>query len=174
MKLAYLVLGPESSGTRLMTRILMACMYRGDGDHVQAWDRGLPDLPRIVWRRSAPHGSVWPNVSQLVRELRQRKFDVRAFVMHRDWHACAASQVAAGHVKGRGEAFANIKHALTYIPAELLMLSVPFECVYYDMLGLEEYRTALLKRWDLQVKEALEEIRSAPRKYYVASHQNGS
>jgi LPS sulfotransferase NodH len=45
-KRAFLVLGPESSGTRLMTKLLMVAGCYGDDGHVQRLDRDpLPNVP---------------------------------------------------------------------------------------------------------------------------------
>jgi len=96
---AVLVLGPESSGTRLVTRIFLAAGYWGDGDHAQRLENGETPPPsrNIVWRKSYPHGENWPNAVELARDLRDKGFEVHAVVVMRDSYCCTRSQRARGH-----------------------------------------------------------------------------
>jgi LPS sulfotransferase NodH len=114
---AYLVLGPESSGTRLMTRILIQAGCLGSDDHDQAFDQALPaaDGRPIVWRRSVPHRREWPDIGLLVRLLREQGYEPQAVVMARDWYATARSQLDAGHVADIDMALANLQQAYQHI-----------------------------------------------------------
>ena len=100
---AYLVLGPESSGTRLMTRILIAAGCAGYDGHDQVFDTALPiaDGRPIVWRRSVPHRREWPEIGWMLRLLCEQGYTPRIVVMARDWYAMARSQASAGHVAPR-------------------------------------------------------------------------
>lgn len=80
---AVLVLGPEASGTRLVTRIVIAAGYAGNSDHVQYYDWQPPKEDQIVWRRSLPHGNAWPDLGSSVRELRRDGYEVRAVLTNR-------------------------------------------------------------------------------------------
>lgn len=139
-KRAYLVLGPESSGTRLMTKLLISAGCWGDDGHEQRLDgmnrEALVRLgpPLIVWRRSVPHAGEWPNVAGLVSGLRDCGYSVTALVMSRDWHATACSQLAAPHAETVAEALANIQRAYRDIFAGLD--GVPYEVVNYEALVL--------------------------------------
>src|SRR6266540_4276722 len=106
MKRAYLVLGPESSGTRFVTKLLIDAGCLGDGDHEQRLDKPgdqsrelleealLPhDETPIVWRRSYPHGGQWVDISQAVGQLRRKGYDVHAVVTTRDWFPMIQSQL---------------------------------------------------------------------------------
>ena len=70
MKRAFLVLGAESSGTRLVTRLLIAAGCHGDGGHQQPFDKWqaasspFDGKDPIVWRRSYPWTEyhLWPNL----------------------------------------------------------------------------------------------------------------
>jgi hypothetical protein len=131
---AYLVLGPESSGTRMMTQLLMAAGCVGDGDHEQRWDDALPTVETpIVWRRSLPHGGEWPSIDLMTHRLRERGYTVCAVVMTRDWTAVARSQMEHwGHT--RETALSNIRTAYPYIFSSLLKFQVPYVMVSYESL----------------------------------------
>lgn len=132
---AYLVLGPESSGTRLMTSLLIEAGCYGDAGHVQRWDKNLPDFePCIVWRRSLPHGGKWPDVGQLIARLQDSGYTVTAVIMSRDWHAMSRSQVDAGHTLDPAGAIANIQEAYRLIFEAINPTALRFELVNYESL----------------------------------------
>ncbi len=131
---AYLVLGPESSGTRMMTRLLLAAGCIGDGGHEQRWDERLPDGETpIVWRRSLPHGGDWPSIDLMTHRLRERGHRVHGVVMARDWTAVVRSQREHwGHTWET--ALDNLRTAYPYIFASLLKFQVPYVMVSYESL----------------------------------------
>lgn len=132
-KRSYLVLGPESSGTRMMTEILIAAGCDGDAGHEQRWDTESPTSDRIVWRRSAPHGGGWPNIDGMVWELRRLGYSVFAIVLNRDWTAMAKSQGESwGHTFE--SAIRNIRSAYPHIFSDLRIKNVPYICVSYESL----------------------------------------
>ncbi len=114
MSRAFLVIGPESSGTHLSTRLLMNAGCFGDTGHPQAIDRdGLPptsDNPLVVWRRSLPFAGRWPNLPAMVEQLADYDI-VTAAITCRDWYAMTSSQLIKGHAKTEDGAIANIRHA---------------------------------------------------------------
>ena len=118
MRKAILVLGPESSGTRLATRILIIAGYAGTAAHVQRLDWWTPDdarsTERIVWRRSMPHDRLWPDIGQMVRELRRAAFEVRAVLTDRLDAPMVAAQVR-DHVKNEAVATQHIARARVYL-----------------------------------------------------------
>lgn len=116
MSKAYLVVGPESSGNRLMARLLIAAGCYGDGDMFQRLDDRIPtpeeiDQP-LVWVRSYPHGPNgekykrhWPDIYNLIEKLRERSWSsVTIVVMVRDMYCVISSQVAHGHALDHIEA----------------------------------------------------------------------
>lgn len=117
-KRAVLVVGPEASGTRFLTRLVMGLGYWGSDGHSQPVDRclaagDLQDLPdRIVVRRSMPHGGAWPDLADIVYLLRREDYHVTLLVVLRSMFPCALAQVRAGHVRNRKQAVGNILTAL--------------------------------------------------------------
>ena len=97
---AFMIYGPESSGNRLLRRILIAGGCVGDPGLEQSFDQALPmaeDVPLIVWGRSVP-GNVPPNswpsfYVQDIGQARKHGYDVFGLVMVRDWYCMAQSQV---------------------------------------------------------------------------------
>jgi hypothetical protein len=132
-KRAFLVLGPESSATRLMTGLLIDAGCWGDAGHEQRLDTVLADAPLLVWRRSVPHDGHWPDIASMIDKLRAAGYAVAAVIMSRDWHALAISQEQRGHTPDVGAALANIRYAYRHIFAHLPG-DVPFELVNYEAL----------------------------------------
>jgi SAM-dependent methyltransferase len=134
-KRAILVVGPESSGTRLWTRILMAAGCAGDDTHEQRWDAGLPeDEDLIVWRRSIPHLGSWYRIGLDVQKLREAGFRVLGIVTMRDWRSLIRSQVAANHVAEFDEAMENVRLAYQIIFRHLNDLNIPCFIMSYESL----------------------------------------
>jgi hypothetical protein len=129
---AILVTGGESTGTRLMTKILCSMGYYGDSGHEQRLDDVIPQYPAIVWRRSVPHARQFPPLAQMARTLRGMGYEVSALVMMRDWHCAAKSQVQAGHVANIEEADCNLRKAYAHITEQLC--DAPFTMVSYEGL----------------------------------------
>ncbi len=162
-KVAYLVVGPESHGSHLVTDILINAGCVGHaGNHVpwqpenkvllrglkkpweyafptdlQPWDNHPPSQENpIVWRRSLPHGKKWINLSQMVRDLRSRGYQTKIVVVSRDTHSGLQSQLKWQHVKDSQTGLANIPKAYLHIFRHLLRMRVPFTVVSYEALAL--------------------------------------
>ncbi len=134
MKTAILVIGPESSGTKLWTQILIAAGCDGDaGDH-QRWDTIDPESNLVVWRRSMPHDGWWPNVAGLVERLRGLDYDVSAIVTTRSWHAMAHSQAMHGHTESVVHGLHNLQLAYPRIFSGLSAARAPFVMAHYENL----------------------------------------
>jgi hypothetical protein len=92
---AFLVVGPESSGTRMLTDALIKAGAFGHSGHVQEMDNldfsGRPDL--IVLRRSVPHGDQWPDLGEIIRSMTKAGYTVSPIVTYRDKDFCVQSQL---------------------------------------------------------------------------------
>lgn len=105
MKIAYLVLGTESSATRYVTKCLIQAGASGDNEHHQKWDFEEPTDNIIVWRRSYPHkwddpnnfpyvlnNTIgWPDTDGMYERLTNLGYEIKVVVTHRDWHAINGS-----------------------------------------------------------------------------------
>lgn len=135
---AYLIHGPESSGNKLMGRLLMAAGCHGnyDGDS-DAWENCPPDGETpIVWVRSYPltHHHLWPSIRQQVATLRGRGYNCHSLVMVRSWHSTIQSQIARGHVSTVQQAMTNMRLAMTLIMEGLQAALCPYEVVSYESI----------------------------------------
>lgn len=135
MKRAFLVLGPESTGTRLATRILIAGGCHGSDAHFPAFEKEpLDDLDPVVIRRSYPHNGRWGRVPDLLTMLGEREF--RAVVTVRDWHVTADSQIRNRHVRDLETAREHMMKAYAEIFSQLRKASIPYETLVYESLLL--------------------------------------
>ena len=141
MRQAFFVMGPESSGTRMLTRAFVSVGVFGDDGEVQRLDdmqfEGRPE--RIVFRRSIPHDGEWPPVGDLCREMAAAGFDVWPVVILRDREITARSQVKAGHSRSVEEARQKVDKAVILIYAELACVeSQPVMQVAYESFVAHE------------------------------------
>jgi len=169
-KRAFLVLGPESSGTRLMTCLLISAGCYGDDGHEQRLDHGLPVAePLIVWRRSLPHRGEWPDLRAIIRNLKGAGYETTALVMSRDWHALVQSQLAAPHALDTETALAQIRQAYALIFYMLHVTDTPSEIVNLEALIQRPNEVAghLMQRLGLPQPTGVE-IYDANAKYYSA------
>lgn len=135
MNRAFFVVGPESSGTRLMTKILMCCGCRGTDSDWQAFDSGFTcDGGHIVYRRSIPHSKVWPNLKTTVTHMEIAGFMPYLVVMTRDWLAMMKSQIARGHVLNQRQADENIRDAYAEIFSTANTVSGKWCMISYEAL----------------------------------------
>ena len=99
-KRAYLVLGPEGSGTKLVTRLFVEAGCQGEWSHKQKFDREGPAGELVVVRRSYPHNGSWPNLKTLAGQLLE--YEVRAVVMIRTYRCTVASRTRRSGIGATG------------------------------------------------------------------------
>ncbi len=143
-KTGYLVVGPESSGTKMTAELLRTAGCRsvaiiGDDDG--------PELPldgRVpLLRRSLPHGRRWIPVAEMLTLLDVD--EVHAVVTTRDWVAMVDSQIARTLAPDRGSALARVRRAYAEIFTTLAERSVPFVLSSYEaMVSEPRYAPRLL------------------------------
>lgn len=169
MGTAYLVLGPERTGTRLVTRLLIRGGCVGDASHAQPFDRGIvPGHPALVWRRSFPHDGQWPDVTDLVRRVEVARYTAFAVVTVRERLAAVRAQVKARLVPDERAGDAHLLSAYKRIFAGLARLGVPFIVVPYEALVLhpDAAQRALLARLGLLETGEAEPIYDGNAKHY--------
>lgn len=110
-----LVVGAESSGTRLLARILTMGGCQGTDAHMQPFDtmRRLPQAmgKPLMWRRSLPHAHEWPDLRDLIDHIKDAGY--RPALLHtlRDMLPSYLSQVAHNHVNEYDRAHHHIIRA---------------------------------------------------------------
>lgn len=166
---AYFVMGPESSGTRITTRLLVAAGCWGDDGHPQRLDNfafmRAPDL--IVLRRSVPHATQWPPIAEIVGLMRAAKYEVYGIVTTRDMFCMVSSQVRVGHVPAPAHAWRNIRFAYKHIFKEIDEVGIWYVVSSYEALiqRPKEYSAWLGGVLGLPAPKGIE-IRDGNAKYY--------
>jgi hypothetical protein len=133
---AVLVLGPESSGTRLVTRMLIAMGCAGDGGHKQGFDTEIPvaGSQSLVWRRSLPHANRMPDVDAMCGQVRDLGYEPSIVFTTREWYAMGRSQVRNGHAPTLERALGRSRGAYRLMGACCAL--APFVYVPYESLIL--------------------------------------
>lgn len=146
MRKAIFVVGPESSGTRMMTQFFVQCGYEGDHGHSQPWDdmkfREYPDW--LVFRRSMPHGGKWTDIVGIIQKLEMANYTVHPIFTWRDPRYMALSQVKAGHSGDTDTALDRIARAVVHIDTAFAEVAIrPVTITYEQFVGNESYRRAI-------------------------------
>ena len=110
MKRVFIVVGPESPGTRVVARLFCMAGCVGDYVHEQRLDKfvyendvGIDEVlgeghETIVLRRSIPHDSdLRPDVLGIGAKFQSAGFEPYYIVTIRDWTCNAASKINMGH-----------------------------------------------------------------------------
>jgi len=147
---AYLVVGPERSGTRMLTGLLVMLGCLGNDGHAQPFDEEIPPASGqpIVWRRSYPHGGKegdahgiirhWPPLLTLSDKVIAAGYDPVVLIMVRDWYAVARSQMANELAPDYPSAIDQIRHAYLRLFHSLIVVStergyhLPYCMVSYE------------------------------------------
>ena len=179
MKRFFLVCGPESSGNRFVTKLLVAAGVAGDDGHDQGFDydlwsdRPMPD--DVVLRRSIPHGRggprgnprAWgptPDLVHIAARALQRGYTVQTIYVYRDPYCCARSQVGAGHLELFEAALESIRGAQRFL-GKLAPILYPLTYTYEGIVrggkSLAHFYTTL----GLPIPDPLPEIFDANQKW---------
>lgn len=137
-KTAYLVIGVESSGTRMLTKALIASGCYGDGGHQQRLDnaQNLNNLPdKIVLRRSIPHAGGVPDVSGWIKKFERNGYTARIVKIYRDQKCNIESMMKRGHAPARSIAVAKFNAGRS-----LLDKLDGLEIRYRDFVTKPDYR----------------------------------
>ncbi len=136
MKKAFFIIGPESSGTRMLTRAFIALGAYGSGGHLQVLDqegfKGGHEV--IVFRRSVPHGKFMPNIVRLIGRMSKNDYEIIPILIVRDKDSCAASQVKNKHAKSLTEARKSIEEAVAHVYEQLASSGYHPVVIHYDQL----------------------------------------
>ena len=146
------MLGPESSGTRMLTTALTRAGVYGEGYHVQAMDNldftVTPDT--IVYRNSVPHARLMPQIVFTCEKMRLAGYDITALVTDREDKFLELSQVKRLHQPTVADARNSIAWARDYIDEQLKIVGIiPILVQYEDFVGDADYRKSLFEKLDL-------------------------
>lgn len=133
-KRAFVILGPESSGTRLLTRLFIEAGCAGDDGHVQRLDTERPVEPLVVIRRSYPYGNVWPDLAQLSGRFQNAGYDIFVVVILRSLQFTVLSSLQQNHTKSEQKARHRSQEAFRRIGSALFDDPLPFVWLTYEAL----------------------------------------
>ena len=171
---AFLVLGAESSGTKLFTEILLGAGCVGDPENEQRWDSQMPvwgvDDP-VVWRRSVPHGEKYPDIVAMIERLRGVGCQVYAYVTVRDWTSMLHSRVLGAGIINYEVAAQRAQWAYPHIFDSINAAHVPYAMVSYEAIVQHgaEYARRILALFGLEPGE-MPVIVNGNAKYYDRNH----
>jgi hypothetical protein len=152
VKQAFFVVGPESSGTRMMTQAFLSLGMYGDGGHKQRLDKeGFKDGHKMLtFRRSVPHGQGMPRIAKLVAKMERHGYMVHPIVIVRDKDMCIKSQVKNHHVASAKESRQAIRKSVEHIYREFAQAGKTPHVVYYEpFVKFKRVRTAFFKQFGL-------------------------
>ena len=171
MKRAFIVMGPPSSGTRLITRLLIAAGCEGDGDHHQRYDDTAPMSDLIVFRRHMPDRRIpkWADDENIITAVQRLGYTVTVVIANRDWHCTIKSQLAAPHAADVGEAYDWLRDSWRLI-FKHLPDDVDFHIVNYESLVQRPYKVTatLCEQLGLKRPSAIEYIIDGNEKHFRA------
>lgn len=143
---AYVVIGGESTGTRMVTNLLVKGGCFGDSGHTQRIDgmikekrftelKEIMDKQPVVIRRSLPHDSAWFNIRRelvdpFTEELGFSERDLYFLVTTRDWFCASRSAAIAGHSSTPYTALEKLREAYGRIGQFFLTFNA---CEYYTV-----------------------------------------
>lgn len=165
---AFLVWGAESTGTRLMARLLCNYGCMGSYEHLQYFDNELPDAQNnpIVWRRSVPHAGQWPEFQSITKQICLHGFEPHIVITIRDLFATAKSQINVGHVQTFDEAVSNYKKAYLSIFSFLSQWpQFTYSLITYESLILNSVDIMRVHFAELSLKEQLEVLNQNTKWY---------
>ena len=183
-KVAYLVLGTESSATRYVTMCLIKSGCVGDNDHHQKWDFEKPHGDKIVWRRSYPHkwddpnnfpyvlnNTVgWPDTDSMYELLNSLDYEIKVVVTHRDWHAINSSATRIKyrpHTSTIEKCTENTKQSYKRIFEFILKYDLDYIIFSYEaaILNGDDYINQMLTLLGLSTVKGFS-MKNANKKYY--------
>lgn len=138
MKKAFIIAGPESSGTRMLTKIFIESGCFGSDDHDQPFDHKPPlEEENVVWRRSIPHGGVKePNIEYMYKYLVDKNYEVILIIINRDIFCTINSQISNNHVTEEDTSIQNIQDSFVFIFGLIKKLNIKYFLINYESLIL--------------------------------------
>lgn len=105
MNKAFIVIGPESSGTKVTTSLFCHAGCYGDYTHLQRLDAFVEgaDFPKeaqgkdVVFRRSVPHGGRFHGIELVQNRFSGQGLAPKWIITVRDWYCNTYSAPKYGH-----------------------------------------------------------------------------
>jgi len=124
---AFIVIGPESSGTRVLTRMFVEAGCFGQDTNGQKLDlvlggqdtfeRVVGNSEKLVFRRSIPHSKTWPDINGIHLFFESKGFTPLWLITCRDWYSNIRSKIKRGHANKWEKAITAYKKEWEYLVA---------------------------------------------------------
>jgi hypothetical protein len=152
MRTAVIICGPESSGNKFLTSLLVeaGCVGRATPDqpfdgpgYSLALPAALPE--KMAYFRSLPHGGTWPDLASDIVRLREAGYATWLLVLVRDQEVVESSQMGK-HVNFIEDCRRHIGRAYRRAFAAVLETGTDYLVVTYSSLARPSYRQWLCHR----------------------------
>lgn len=124
-----IVIGPESSGTKFLTKLLIQSGFYGDWWHNQRLDKKIPNEKKVVLRRSYPHGGEWPKLNELILRFESAGYEVRIILIIRSMQFSIESRKRKGALN-----MDNMRRSLRVIGSQLEQTKVDYLWITYEAI----------------------------------------
>lgn len=168
MKKLFFVMGPEGSGTHIMTQALYTSGAQEVLQGVRSYDSnyahltsGFPDL--VSMQRSLPANGRWANLAYAKSSFTRDGYEVFPLFMTRDFNATIQSQIRRGTVANVKEAQKNICRAFFEVASVFWDEFIPVS--YESFCANTGFRRWLFAE-KLELPEPTITIVDGNRKYY--------
>ena len=175
MKRAFLILGPESSGTKVAAKLFCLAGCQGDHGHLQRLDAfaegaSFPEEMKdkdIVFRRSVPHGGRMPDIVELQSKFLDVGYNPKWVITVRDWYCNIRSAPQYGHKASIEEETERLPKEWAYIGQHLQFMK-SFYFLIFSQMVLDPVRALKgLSYWSgLNLVEYVEIIRDTDERYF--------
>jgi len=145
MRTAFIVIGPESSCTRLVKHLLIDAGCYGDKTNQQRLDKAIPDNEKLmVFHQSIPHGNTYPNLEAIEKRFKRAGIETKWIVVLRDMVPTILSKVKRGHQPNSKNAFKALQEEIYYIFASMRIFKPDYYLVnasniIFSLEGLEHF-----------------------------------
>ena len=152
MKRVFYIIGPESSGTRMLAKAFIRSGVFGDSSHTQRMDflnfAGYPD--DIMFRNSIPHAHVMMPIAEITGIMEGFGYNVYHVLIDREDYYMELSQVKRGHQPSVESARESIALARKHIASQIDELRVHPALVQYEQfVGKAAERRVLFESYSL-------------------------
>ena len=134
-KRAFYIIGPESSGTRMLTDAFIHAGVFGESDHFQEMDymnlEGFPD--DIVYRNSVPHAGHLTPIAAITSKIESFGYKVIHVVIDREDKYILLSKVKRGHRPDIETARAWLAIEREHIATQMTKMGVQPVLVQYEI-----------------------------------------
>lgn len=178
MKKLFFVVGSESSGTRLTTRILHESGCFGDFGHYQRLDEFIhsgislisivQESELIVFRRSVPHGEEFPDIREILKKFCSFGCALYIIIPVRNCYELCKSKINNNGKLSMEDAYDSIQVEMDYISKQIVGL---YSILFYNtsfLFKCPEISLKALAKWtklDIPVESVKDFIYDADKNH---------